>query len=427
MAKPDDEVLEEIANGSTVDCTLWPGLLERLLSRLDRIIHDDFPKPTVTLPPPIRSLLDQAEISTSQPSSQESQAGNKENAPPQLASTSISPPDPSNAPPSSPPLPLSQDRARVDQEEEPTDLFPEWNSIRTTLTTSFATSPPHTVQRLAELILRPRSHYRYVGPYLRAVDRVVSVSSGADSFPPMTSVRSAGLNGGGLPNGTSIPAGSGSSWNTFSDVDDSLGGALLTPVAWLRAEQSEEMVTEEEESASRDTMNGPSHTTVANDPNENDHGMIDAATGTESLRDLGAVTQGELLRQEQEAGVVPSAQPVGRQPRNGAAAEDDRTMEDEEHHPLASGPAEVGVEDVGPQEPGEAPGRFDLDVALGRKTPSREAGATAASASAGAGAGASDGVMEGGSGEQRDRDDDVILPDADAKVEADDRPNVSSS
>lgn len=300
---------------------------------------------------------------------------------------------------------------RADQETDPTELFPEWSSIRTTLTTSFATSPPHTVQRLAELILRPRSHYRYVGPYLRAVDRVVSVSSGSDSFPSM-SIRSAGLNAGGLPNGTTTLAPTGSSWNSFSDGDESLGGALLTPVAWLRTEQPEEMVTEILPSSER--MNGPSHAEA--NASETDHGMVDDG-GTESLRNLGAVTQGELLRQEQEACVVPPAQPVGRQPRTGTV-EAERTMEGEEHHPHASGPAEVAIEDVGPQEPGEALGRFDVDVALGRKTPSREVGGIAASAR--------DVALEGWTGEQRDRDNDVILTDADGKVDGDIRPNVSS-
>lgn len=391
---------------------LWPGLLERLLSRLDsvslylpsayiihvayetpQIIHNDFPKPIVSIPPPVNvSPDDQAGVSASQGSSQESQTANKENAPPQY-------PRPNSSILSSPPTlrPVPGDRAH--QETVSSEIFPELNSIRATLTTSFATSPPHTVQRLAELILRPRLHFRFVGPYLRAVDRVVSVSSGTDRFPPM-SVRPAGLNGAGLPNGTSSVAASGSSWSSFLDGDDSLGGALLTPVSWLQAEQPEEMLTEA--LPSRQRMNGPGP--GEGDSAEADHGMVDDE-GTESLRELGAVTQGELLRQEQEAGVVPTAEPLGRQSRSGTT-ENEATMEDEEPHPHVSGPDEVGIEDMGPQEPGEARGRFDVDVALGRKTPSREVGETAATG-------------RGWSEEQRDMDDDVILTDVDGKPDED--------
>ncbi|ODQ55852.1 hypothetical protein SAICODRAFT_33193 [Saitoella complicata NRRL Y-17804] len=45
------------------------------------------------------------------------------------------------------------------------------------------TGPPFTVQRIAELIARPREHYTDVGKYLRALERNLSVTSTIDAFP----------------------------------------------------------------------------------------------------------------------------------------------------------------------------------------------------------------------------------------------------
>jgi hypothetical protein len=60
-----------------------------------------------------------------------------------------------------------------------------------------------------------------------------------------------------------------------------------------------------------------------------------------ALRAEGGITQGELLRQEQRAGVVPAAQLVGKGDESGMGEEDEL--------PHARGPEEIGMEDVGPQ------------------------------------------------------------------------------
>lgn len=105
-------------------------------------------------------------------------------------------------------------------------------SIKSTLRTYFASKPPHTVQRLAELILRPTRQYRTLPAYLRAVDRVVSVSSSADIFPlPRTGYSPDDELANGIANGTR------SSFMVTDESlgsDESLGGALLTPIPWLR-------------------------------------------------------------------------------------------------------------------------------------------------------------------------------------------------
>lgn len=253
----------------------------------------------------------------------------------------------------------------------PPQLLSILNSIRTTLTTNFAVAPPHTIQRLAELILRPRTHYRSLASYLRALDRVVSVSSGADLFPlPTVSMPDASSEGGTtLLNGASGALGS----------DESLGGALLTPIPWLRNEQHGEVRIE-----STETVEGPNgvgsietvSVSVRGIPSTTSSAATTVQVQEQTMRDAGAVTQGELLRQEQEAGVVPVAQShVGRQTRSATArglAEEGGSggasakAADDEEHPHARGPEEVGMEDMGPQERTGGKAGFDVEAALGR-------------------------------------------------------------
>jgi serine/threonine-protein phosphatase 4 regulatory subunit 2 len=44
--------------------------------------------------------------------------------------------------------------------------------------------PPFTIQRVCELCLRPKEHYKTVGKYLRAVEKSLLVTSSWDAFPP---------------------------------------------------------------------------------------------------------------------------------------------------------------------------------------------------------------------------------------------------
>ncbi|KAJ8607401.1 hypothetical protein MRB53_040347 [Persea americana] len=163
----------------------------------------------------------------------------------------------------------------------PAQLSSSYSFIKKTLTEHFATHPPHTIQRLAELVLHPRQHYRLLYPYLNALDRAVSVSSGNDIFPLTTHV-----------NGT---ADSGHQNGTSSHADDSIGGALLTPIPWLRhSGSSGNDDSDGEPSPKRVRLNGSTP-----------HGSeaihhANAAALEEALREEGAVSEGELLRQQQE-------------------------------------------------------------------------------------------------------------------------------
>jgi len=60
-----------------------------------------------------------------------------------------------------------------------------------------ARNPPFTIQRVCELCLDPKQHYRSVGKYLRAVEKSLLVTSSWDSYPPLSEMDSD-------PNGRSV-------------------------------------------------------------------------------------------------------------------------------------------------------------------------------------------------------------------------------
>lgn len=45
--------------------------------------------------------------------------------------------------------------------------------------------PPFTIQRISELAIHPHRHYKNAGKYLRAIERVLLVTSTIDAFPPV--------------------------------------------------------------------------------------------------------------------------------------------------------------------------------------------------------------------------------------------------
>ncbi|RPD80122.1 PPP4R2-domain-containing protein [Lentinus tigrinus ALCF2SS1-7] len=49
---------------------------------------------------------------------------------------------------------------------------------------------PFTIQRLCELCVYPRQHYKYIGKYLRAVEKSLLVTSTYDAFPPLSETES---------------------------------------------------------------------------------------------------------------------------------------------------------------------------------------------------------------------------------------------
>lgn len=335
-------------------------------ANLRQIVRNDFSMPSVPHPhiPPYGPLSSppppsQVAETASQTSTTSTQSTNKENAPPHTEGSS------GDFPP--------QIRYLLD-------------SITSTLNTLFAKHPPHTVQRLAELILFPKQHYKTLPSYLHAMDRVVHVTSGAHIFPlppaiPDPSSSSILSNGGGL-DPLSITWGNRSSSAQAAGLgsDESLGGALLTPIAWLsksnggtRSPLEGEVKTESTEMI--DGPNGPGgvetvSVSVNGVPSTRSESLtISADNGATSLRMEGGVTQGELLRQEQRAGVVPVSQLEGNRGDSDGLGEEDEV-------PHARGPEEIGMEDMGPQGSGSASQRggsgvgmqgIDIEAAVGRK------------------------------------------------------------
>lgn len=150
--------------------------------------------------------------------------------------------------------------------------------------------------------------------------------------------------------------------------DESLGGALLTPIPWLKnmsVKEEPEIKTESTETI--DGPNGPGgvetvSVSINGVPSATLAGVGEPPAHEAQLRAEGGVTQGELLRQEQEAGVVPVSQLQSTHPLGDG---------EEGEHPHARGPDAIGDEDIGPQHPvehGSLHGikSIDVEAAVGR-------------------------------------------------------------
>ena len=255
-----------------------------------------------------------------------------------------------------------------------------YSSIRHSLSTTFAKDAPHTIQRLAELILEPKRRYKFLPPYLKALDRVASVSSPNALFPLPQAVLPTAP---GLLNGTTTSTPQPSSLGS----DESLGGALLTPIPWLQNRGAQnELISESTEivdgpnGAGRiETVsvamlnggNGNSPTQPAAPVASSISQIASSHPDGETLPSTGPVTQGQILRQEQEAGIVlnnphslisnPSRTTVGEMEGGGTVVE---TVEGEEETPHARGPELIGMEDTGPQK--TSTGGLDIEGAVGR-------------------------------------------------------------
>ena len=269
----------------------------------------------------------------------------------------------------------------------PPPLLSLLQTIQSTLSHSFQHAPPHTAQRLAELLLHPTVHYRTLPSYLRALDRIVSVASPASIFPLPDLTVGASTNGRML-NGTSSP-----SPDPTSDRDF-IGGAELTEIPWL----SNSVGSPSSTSISHNNNNNNNNNGPTSDLRRESTSLIDGPNGAGSVETVTVnvngvsshntpreetnsstghgITQGELLRQEQEAGIVPvpSSPNNNRVTRSNAAATAAATRavglepaqdeagitaaaaagggEEELVSVHARGPGVIGLEDMGRQAPG---------------------------------------------------------------------------
>ncbi|KAJ4988164.1 hypothetical protein SVAN01_06416, partial [Stagonosporopsis vannaccii] len=370
---PPQTILHNAAADGALDSADWPQTLQYILRRLDEII-DEFPKPPADADAAADAAADAQAASTHDTavSTHDTTAPTHDTTAPThdtAASSQQSAPDKENAPP---PVPVFA--------APPSSLLPPatttfYASIRSTLSNNFAKHPPHTVQRLAELILEPKRRYKYLSPYLRALDRVVSVSSPLTIFPlPQALLPTAGglLNGTtALPNPQAPTLGS----------DESLGGALLTPIPWLHSRGQNELISESTEMVDGPNGAGRIETVTVGmlsgqpprqePPASSQVSQIASShPDGETLPSTGPVTQGELLRQEQQAGIVlnnphslttsPTRTTFGEADAGATVVE---TVEAEEDAPHARGPDIIGMEDTGPQKSGAL---LDIEGAVGR-------------------------------------------------------------
>lgn len=255
---------------------------------------------------------------------------------------------------------------------------------------------------------------------------------------------------------------------------DFIGGAELTEIPWLRNNQNQ--ITANGSSSPGGLSGNATNTNASNaglvgDLRTESTRVIDGPNGAGSVETVTVnvngvsshspqaaadsnpsnnnstpsptphgISQGELLRQEQEAGIVPVPSPAhrngGRITRSGAAAaaaanravlgeppsdatvgeEGTTTVGEPDTEPVhARGPDVVGVEDMGPQALGSGlEGGIELEGALGRRGESGVVGIESDGK----------GELDKGDGErekERDGDGDVVIADADGVVDGDER------
>ncbi|KAJ5762190.1 uncharacterized protein N7511_005572, partial [Penicillium nucicola] len=222
----DEEALRTAASGGSIELERWSGMAVPLIERLEYIVYNMFPMPRMR-PEQIgqqTSTNHASQLSENNHIAPES--SNKEND---------APADQPGSPPSGERVPDSQPEASgtLTNDQLPPPLALLFKAIRSSITSFFQEKPPHTIQRLAELVLEPTKHYKTLPAYLRAVDRVISVTSSADVFP-FNAPSPANAQSNGL-----VQAGNSSGVYLAPDYaqglgsDESLGGALLTPIPWL--------------------------------------------------------------------------------------------------------------------------------------------------------------------------------------------------
>ncbi|KAK2594560.1 hypothetical protein QQS21_007732 [Conoideocrella luteorostrata] len=361
-------VLEKIAAGGEVEEGTWLDLRADIIARLDETAHNVFPIPNLPPPPPppaptIEGRLISSPLPSSPLEHPSSQEANKENAPAER------PAEPHDLVPG----------------ELPKQIDDMLTDIKKHLDT-FRTDAPHTIQRLAELTLSPRAHYKALAPYLHAVDRVVRVTSGARTYPlppAVSDMSGLELNGEEPKDPAESVTWSNPTVTALLGTDEALGGALLTPIPWLARRSPEgngngsdagdaPAAGAQIHSEGTETIDGPNGMGRVETVSVSVNGI--PSTGHGSAR---GVTQGELLRQEQRAGVVPVSQLARNQESSGGEDDKDKdSMEDEEDEaPHARGPEEIGVGDTGPQgtttsymgEDGVSMKGIDVEAAVGRK------------------------------------------------------------
>lgn len=321
-------------------------------------MHHEFPIPRIPLPEPLPpSLREEEESATTQDeqNSSQDQDAQKENAPPSSlpAVPPTSPPGNTASPDVYPLVPDSQPSSiSAPPGTLPPQLLSLFSSIQSTLQTSFSTAPPHTIQRFAELIIRPSDHYRTLPSYLRAIDRVISVSSTADIYP-LSVVAPGSSENGDLTANSYLATGS------AAPNRDDFNGAALTRIPWLRDTTSvlastERPLASDLRTESTSLIDGPNGAGSLETVTVSINGMSNVARESNGSKIGSGVTSG-ASDQTQSGRVTRSSTAMARK--------EEETDEERVH---ARGPDEIGMEDTGPQSTTRGSGGFDVEAAIGR-------------------------------------------------------------
>ena len=312
-----------------------------------KIVYNDFPMPTVPLPEPSPTSLvtetsagEATQLPNSAPSPPLSEGGvvHVRASSPVDASSAVSPA-------------VVADSQASTIATPPGTLHPQllslYSTIQSTLKGSFSAAPPYTIQRLAELILYPTTHYRTLPSYLRALDRVISVSSTADTFPLHVSAAD------NEPNSFLASSSTSSQANDFN-------GAALTRIPWLRGNDHaitvERPLASDLRTESTSVIDGPNGAGSMETVTVSVNGIGGAARGTNAFRVNPNAAPAEPLEQLL---VTERAKESGLVPRQEAEADEERVH--------ARGPEEIGMEDMGPQtSAATATHVFDAEAAVGR-------------------------------------------------------------
>ncbi|KAI1774634.1 hypothetical protein F4818DRAFT_442128 [Hypoxylon cercidicola] len=331
----EDGILRNLAAGGSIEYAAWPAFMLRMVARIDKIAHNEYPIPRTPNPHPVftgvpidapetDSFLPPLSSSPTGPGSSSSSQENKENTPVARRMSAYG----TSYPPEEPHYPAGE----VPQGGLPPGLAFTLHNITQHLKDTFSKYPPHTIQRLAELVLEPKRHYRTLPTYLHALDRVVHVTSGRNIYPlppAVPDMRRPSLLSNGVTDAFAAP----SPWASPGS-DEALGGALLTPIPWLQPNHhgigghSQSSLGSPRRRSPTGSQNNGASGGMGNDLEGEVHTesteTIDGPNGMGSIEtvsvsvngipSMGArgvgVTQGELLRQEQRAGVVPVSQLV---------------------------------------------------------------------------------------------------------------------
>ncbi|TFL07364.1 PPP4R2-domain-containing protein [Pterulicium gracile] len=150
-----DAILDQIASTDIVDSE-WTKLRDIIKFKIQQNIDDYLAKPP---PGPPTNLITSPKLSES-------------------GSLTLPPFPPRRGNPLTLPELPANHMTREQADEMKDNIFEQLHS--------FDASPPFTIQRICELVLRPTQVYNSVGKYLRAVEKSVLVTSTWDAFPPLS-------------------------------------------------------------------------------------------------------------------------------------------------------------------------------------------------------------------------------------------------